>query len=105
MPLSVGERRAKPRYRLQLAVVVAGNAQRGELRAVTRDISANGIFFYADVWPEEAREIEFRVVLPPEITLTTTMRAVCRGKVLRVERPRPDAPAGVAATIEGSSLT
>jgi PilZ domain len=82
------ERRAAPRFtiRLPLTIKVGG----GEIAAVTRDISSSGVYFYLEsdhgqIAPSGS--IEFIIVLPPEITLSTHMRVACKGKVLRRHHP------------------
>jgi hypothetical protein len=43
--------------------------------------------------------IEFTLTLPPEITLTESIRVRCKGRVVRVE-DGPDARIGVGAIID-----
>ncbi len=101
---SADERRANPRHRIELAVVVTGNTEREELHGITRDISAGGVFFYTDSWPAEVQKLELRVLLPPEVTETTMARAVCTGRVIRVEQTGLHGKTGVAAVIDRFSL-
>lgn len=70
-----------------------------ELEALTRDVSARGVCFFMDSRMEPGSNIEFTLTLPPEITLTDSIRVRCKGKVVRVD---PDATGkmGVAAVIE-----
>ena len=44
--------------------------------------------------------IEFTLVLPPEITLTESIRVRCKGKVVRVDNSSADDKVAVAAVIE-----
>lgn len=69
--------------------------------ALTRDISESGVFFYMGVRPSEGAPIEFTVELPAEVTATDPMRAVCKGRVVRVVNDALADNYGVAATIEG----
>ena len=71
-----------------------------ELSAETKDVSARGIFFYFDSSLNEGSPIEFTLTLPPEITLTESIRVRCRGKVVRVEPGMTDAKVPVAAVID-----
>jgi len=40
------------------------------------------------------------MTLPPEITLTESIRVRCKGKVVRVDNGQPDAKVPVAAVID-----
>jgi len=44
--------------------------------------------------------IEFTMTLPPEITLTESIRVQCKGHVVRVENPGEAGRLAVAALIE-----
>ena len=44
--------------------------------------------------------IGFTLTLPPEITLTESIRVQCKGRVVRVEDASPDGKVTVAAVIE-----
>jgi hypothetical protein len=91
------ERRQHPRYALQLPVVISAGTQ--QLQAVTRDVGAGGIFFYTSEWPVLNPTIEFKMVFPAQLTLSDTMRAICRGTVVRKEEA-PDGRTCIAATID-----
>ena len=75
-------------------------ADAGEKTAHTRDVSARGICFYLDSSVTEGSEIEFTLTLPPEITLTESIRVRCKGRVLRVEGGTPNGKMAVAAVID-----
>jgi hypothetical protein len=66
----------------------------------TRDVSARGICFFMDASVAEGAEIEFTLTLPPEITLTESIRVHCRGKVVRVEPQDAGGRVGIAAVID-----
>jgi hypothetical protein len=65
---------------------------------------------FATLAPAESRFIEssvtqgspigFTLTLPPEITLTESIRVQCKGHVVRVDNPRDDGHLAVAAVIE-----
>jgi hypothetical protein len=95
----VGERRTAVRYQLQLPVVVPSKGEQSEIRAVTRDVSARGIYFVASEWPVSAPDIEFKMIFPAQLTRTETLRAKCRGTVVRVEMSS-NGSVGIAATID-----
>jgi len=44
--------------------------------------------------------IEFTLTLPPEITLTESIRVRCKGKVVRVDNGMADSRVPVAAVID-----
>ena len=50
-------------------------------------------------WPPGS-DIEFTLTLPPEITLTESIRVKCKGKVVRVEPELADTKVPVAAVID-----
>ncbi len=100
MPQPQQEQRATRRFslRLPLAVKFAEGAQ--ETVAHTRDVSARGVCFYMDSSIAEGSEIEFTLTLPPEITLTESIRVHCKGRVVRVDPGAPGGKIGIAAIID-----
>jgi hypothetical protein len=90
------DQRAMRRFTMQLPVQVAKPATNAV--ASTRDVSAKGIFLYLDDEVAADSPIEFTLTLPPEITMTQSIRVNCSGKVVRVERD-PRGKYGVAALI------
>jgi hypothetical protein len=68
--------------------------------AQLRDVSARGICFYLDSSIEQGAHIGFTLTLPPEVTLTESIRVQCQGRVVRVEDSAPDGKISVAAVIE-----
>jgi hypothetical protein len=94
------EKRSTRRFPLRLPVSVRYNGQApAELAAQTRDVSARGVCFYVDSHLEAGAHIEFTLTLPPEITLTDSIRVRCKGTVVRVEAETAG-KMGVAAVIE-----
>ena len=95
------EKRATRRFALRLPLSVS-HADRGatSLAAQTRDVSARGICFYLDAPMSTGSAIEFTLTLPPEITLTESIRVRCKGKVVRVDDGLVDAKVPVAAIID-----
>jgi hypothetical protein len=94
-------KRATRRFALRLPVSVT-YAQDGmqEKAAQTRDVSARGICFFLDSTIAAGSPIEFTLTLPPEITLTESIRVRCKGKVVRVEEGGPEGKVAVAAVID-----
>jgi hypothetical protein len=70
------------------------------MTAQTRDVSSRGIFFYVDSGIAAGSPIEFTLTLPPEITLTESIRVRCKGKVVRVDEGAADGKVAVAAVID-----
>src|SRR6266700_5864696 len=95
------EKRSTRRFALRLPVSVtyADNGSQ-EKAAQTRDVSARGICFYVDSAIAAGSAIEFTLVLPPEITLTESIRVRCKGKVVRVDDGGSNAKMAVAAVID-----
>ncbi|HWX53198.1 MAG TPA: PilZ domain-containing protein, partial [Verrucomicrobiae bacterium] len=95
------EKRATRRFALRLPVSVnyAGETTVA-LPAQTRDVSARGICFFLDAPLNAGLAIEFTLTLPPEITLTESIRVRCKGKVVRVDDGLADAKVPVAAVID-----
>ena len=95
------EKRATRRFALRLPVSVTyTNHGSEEKNAQTRDVSARGICFYLDEAIETGSGIEFTLTLPPEITLTESIRVRCKGKVVRVDDGGPEGKVAVAAVID-----
>jgi hypothetical protein len=92
------EKRSTRRFGLRLPVSVRyGGTDRA---AQTRDVSARGICFYVDSSIESGSAIDFTLTLPPEITLTESIRVRCKGRVVRVEPGDATGKLPVAAVID-----
>ena len=95
------EKRSTRRFALRLPVSVSPAGEGvASLTAQTRDVSARGICFYLDTPMSTGSAIEFTLTLPPEITLTESIRVRCKGKVVRVDDELVDAKIPVAAVID-----
>lgn len=96
------EMRATRRFNLRLPVEVKYSTDSvKQAKAHTRDVSSRGISFFFDTQLEPGSDIEFTMTLPPEITLTESIRVRCKGTVVRVEPPStPGGKVGIAATIQ-----
>lgn len=94
------EKRAARRFALRVPVSVKRDLASPRESAQIRDVSARGISFYLDSAISQGANIGFTLTLPPEITLTESIRVQCKGRVVRVENGRPDGKVGVAAVIE-----
>jgi hypothetical protein len=94
------ERRARPRFSLQLPLVIEDSPTGAEFRSLTRDVSARGVFFYTHArCLQLSARITFSMILPAEITGSEQTRVLCEGKVIRLEEGAQTGT-GVAATIE-----
>jgi hypothetical protein len=95
------EKRAARRFALRIPVSVdhSENPSQSEVVQI-RDVSARGICFFVDSALSQGAPIGFTLTLPPEITLTESIRVQCKGRVVRVEDPREDGKLAVAAVIE-----
>jgi hypothetical protein len=67
--------------------------------AQLRDVSARGICLYLDSPIEQGSPIGFTLTLPPEITLTESIRVQCIGRVVRIDGAN-NGKMAVAAVIE-----
>src|SRR5712691_4780194 len=97
---SNNDKRATRRFALRLPVTVRYGEDEQEHAAQTRDVSARGICFYIDSAIQAGSAIEFTLTLPPEITLTESIRVRCKGKVVRVDDGGPEGKVAVAAVID-----
>ena len=93
-------KRATRRFALRLPVSVRYGENEQEHEAQTRDVSARGICFYVDSAIQAGSAIDFTLTLPPEITLTESIRVRCKGRVVRVEGGSPAGKMAVAAVID-----
>jgi hypothetical protein len=94
-------KRATRRFALRLPVSVTYTQEGAQEKAAqTRDVSARGICFYLDSSIAAGSVIEFTLTLPPEITLTESIRVRCKGRVVRVDEGGPEGKVAVAAVID-----
>jgi PilZ domain len=93
------DKRATRRFALHLPVSVR-YGEDAERDAQTRDVSARGVCFYLDSAIQAGSAIDFTLTLPPEITLTESIRVRCQGRVLRVEGGPTNGKMAVAAVID-----
>jgi PilZ domain-containing protein len=94
------EKRAARRFPLRVPVTVNRDQANPNEVAQIRDVSARGICFYLDSAIAQGSPIGFTLTLPPEITLTESIRVQCKGRVVRVDDPSVDGKVTVAAVIE-----
>ena len=95
------EKRAARRFALRIPVSVARDKDtKYSESAEIRDVSARGICLYLDSPIEQGSPIGFTLTLPPEITLTESIRVQCKGRVVRIEDNATEGKMAVAAVIE-----
>jgi hypothetical protein len=94
------DKRATRRFALRLPVSVRYGQDGEEHTAQTRDVSARGVCFYVDSAMQAGSALDFTLTLPPEITLTESIRVRCKGRVVRVESGGPNSKMAVAAVID-----
>ncbi len=94
------EKRAARRFALHVPVTVDHGQNAPSEVVQIRDVSARGICFYLDAAVAQGSSIGFTLTLPPEITLTESIRVQCKGRVVRVDDAREDGKLAVAAVIE-----
>jgi hypothetical protein len=102
---SANERRGSQRFRISAPLtVIAGDH---EISAYTRDLSNRGVYFYLSLADSALvdRDFEFLIEMPSEITLSSSCRIRCRGKLIRKEMTsRNLTGAGIAAEILDYSI-
>jgi PilZ domain len=95
------EKRAARRFALRIPVAIARDGHSShEEAAQIRDVSARGISLYLEAPIAQGSPIGFTLTLPPEITLTESIRVQCKGRVVRIEDGTVDGKIAVAAVIE-----
>jgi hypothetical protein len=97
------EKRGARRFALRVPVRIDRSTTASRLAsesAELRDVSARGICFYLDSAIERDAHIGFTLTLPPEITLTESIRVQCQGRVVRVDNGAPEGKVAVAAVID-----
>ncbi len=102
---SDSEKRIARRFAMRLPASVRVSRIATEFATETENVSARGIFFYADRRMEEGARLEVTMTFPPQVTLTDPLRVKFLARVVRVFSDKPAsrlgvAAVGVAATIE-----
>jgi hypothetical protein len=95
------EKRSTRRFALRLPVTVkAAGSANGAVQAETRDVSARGVCLCLQHAIDTGTEVEFTLTLPPEITLTDSIRVRCFGRIVRVQSDPVTSATSVGAVIE-----
>ena len=95
------EKRSLPRFPLEIPLWLKIPESEATVHGRTRDVSANGVFFYVNCTLQEHSQLEFTMTLPPELTRTAAIQVCCKATVLRVHEDKASGKIGVAASIQG----
>ena len=104
-PEVVNERRGSQRFRISAPLTVLVGSH--EISGYTRDLSNRGVYFYLGLTDSALidKDFEFLIEMPSEITLTSSCRIRCRGRLVRKEMTTKTLTgAGVAAEILNYSI-
>lgn len=99
------DRRGSQRFKISAPLTVVTGDR--EISAYTRDLSNRGVYFYLGLADSALidRDFEFLIEMPSEITLSSSCRIRCRGRLVRKEMTsRNLTGAGVAAEILDYSI-
>lgn len=93
------ERRRTRRFGASIPVLL--RSEHRDVPGLIRDVSSAGAFVYVPPGQLLRRDtlVEFRLELPPEITLAGSVHALCEGRVVRVETSAQGGSAGMAIHI------
>ncbi len=75
------ERRGAQRFEVSLPLAVRFDGR--TVHGFAQDLSARGMFFYAETALPEGAVVEITFTMPSEVTLAESMPVRCRGRVLR----------------------
>lgn len=100
---SVKEQRECNRFRISAPLTLLSEDR--DSPGFVRDLSNRGVYFYIDLVEgiPIGSELEFRIELPPEITLSTSCSIRCRGQVVRTDNTSTQL-SGIAARITQYSI-
>jgi c-di-GMP-binding flagellar brake protein YcgR len=97
------DKRARSRIRVDVPVFIKTKQDATQVSAVTRDLSATGVFLYTEKRIEQGSKLEVVLILPAELGLGEKQWACCQASVVRVEEGG-GGKFGVAATIDRLDL-
>lgn len=97
------DKRSRARIPASVPATVRTKGSATELSAVTRDLSAGGIFLYTDSRITEGSKLEIVLILPAELGMGEKQWACCEALVVRVE-DIDGRRHGIAATIDRLDL-
>jgi len=97
------DKRARSRVRVDVPVFIKTAHEATQISAVTRDLSATGVFLYSEKHIEQGSKLEVVLILPAELGFGEKQWACCQASVVRVE-DGGSGKFGVAATIDRLDL-
>ncbi len=103
MSHSKPDKRARSRISVDDPVFIKTKQESTQISAVTRDLSATGVFLYTEKRIEQGSKLEVVLILPAELGLGEKQWACCQASVVRVE-DAASGKFGVAATIDRLDL-
>jgi len=98
MSQSKSERRSRERVPARVGVSIQSPESQPDT-GYTRDLSASGIFLYANSEIKVGSDLEMVLMLPTQLTDGEKRWVCCQASVLRVEPGGADGRFGVAASI------
>jgi hypothetical protein len=99
----VTEARTGKRFPLELQATIRRDPGSDASTAITHDVSAAGVYLWAETEMEIGSEVEFDLKLPGSVIGTPTdVHIQCRGRVVRSDRSDPgdSSKSGVACVID-----
>jgi PilZ domain len=108
---SVARRRRRYYLTLPLRVLIRKCRGRGLpsirrlTQTMTQNINSKGCYFLIDGEPHVQDQVELEVFMQPQKESISSCRAVCRGRVVRVEKKQEGGKVGVACIIDSYHLT
>lgn len=101
MELTHPERRQLARFPLKVFVRLKIPESGRVFYAVTRNVSARGLYFITQTPLRIGEELECVLILPPKITSAAARVLIgCRARVLRIDRELPGPAIGVAVEVD-----
>jgi hypothetical protein len=99
MPLEDRRRSERFNFGVPLTVQWTTGSEQRQAHAVTQDVSSGGLYFFLPEAIPDGTAVEIEMTLPTHITLGTTVRVRCLGRIQRSVQARGDST-GMATRIE-----
>jgi hypothetical protein len=99
--LAHSERRQLTRFPLEVLASVQAVGAETMSFALTRNVSARGIYFYTRTLLKIGQELECILILPENVTSTSATLVACQGEVVRLNTDLPGPAIGVAVEVHG----
>ncbi len=92
------QRRRNARFTVRQGLVGASKGQ--ELIGISRDVNAEGLFFFTSTPVAEGDHVDIRLNLPAGSIFSDEVLLLGRGKAVRVEHGNSEAAFGIAVAFE-----